>query len=529
MLALLVSIALRGLWSIVGCASAQTDFGRQHCPLPSSLPPPSSSLRNFSCAPPPMYALDYPSASNIALATSDSSSYLWLYPDPVLPDGIALVGIEPNPGPKGKAPKPAVVVVQAPAKKKKKKASGGGGGGSVGKSIGSKVGGWVGDLASKALMAITGFGDYKVTYNSLVNSNQVPQFSITDRKTLIRKREFVGTVTSPGSAFTTTPFLVNPTTPLFPWLSELAPSFEQFRIHGMIVDFVSTSATAVSSTNTALGSVIIATQYNTLAPAFASQQQMENYEFCTSCAPSCSMIHPLECAPGLTTIPELYVDINYGGDIRFGALGVVVVATVGQQAASVVGELWVSYDIELLKPKVLSGTPTGGFAYSLFTNRSSGDLNNPFGGLAAEATARGPFPNGSDLAVTFPSTVTASNNVIQFPYGTSGTYLVIMYGNGTSTTTAQTGPFQALNGLSIPNYFATGGTDHTANYTATPAIGTAATLWTFSFMVTMNPAYPLFGGLSSVANGLGPAVVVPQLVFPSSTSTRLFILPVSFI
>jgi len=478
-----------------------------------------------------MYALDYPSASNIALATSDSSSYLWLYPDPVLADGIALVGIESNPGPKGKAVKPAVVVVQAPAKKKKKKgpSGGGGGGGSVGRSIGSKIGGWVGDLASKALMAITGFGDYKVTYNSLVHANQVPQFSIADRRTLIRKREFVGLVTSPGSAFTTTPYLINPTSPLYPWLSEIAPSFEQFRIHGMIVDFVSTSATAVSSTNTALGSVIIATQYNTLAPAFASQQQMENYEFCTSCAPSCSMIHPIECAPGLTTIPELYVDINYGGDIRFGALGVVVVATVGQQAASTVGELWVSYDIELLKPKILSGSPSSGQAYSLFTNRSSGDLNNPFSGLAAEATARGPFPNGSDLATTFPSTVTASNNVIQFPYGTSGTYLVILTGAGTATTTTQAGPFQALNGLSIPNYFATSGTDHTSAYAVSPSIGTAATLWTFMFIVTMNPTYPLFGGLSSAPNGLGPAVVVPQLVFPSSLSTRLQILPVSFI
>jgi hypothetical protein len=147
--------------------------------------------------------------------------------------------------------------------------------------------------------------------------------------TKVCHREFVGLVTTPGAAFTISQFPINPKSPLFPWLSEIALSFEQFIVRGMVVEFKTTSATAIASTNTALGSVILATQYNVLAPAFSTQQQMEAYEFCTSTAPSISMIHPIECAPGLTSVPELYIDSSTG-DPRLENLGTVFLATVGQ-------------------------------------------------------------------------------------------------------------------------------------------------------------------------------------------------------
>jgi len=303
--------------------------------------------------------------------------------DPELISWLALVGIEPNPGPTKKMKKAVIVVpkktkgtikkVVEVVEKRRPPVKAASSGGSIGKSIGSSVGGWVGDMAQKAIMAITGFGDYTVRSNTLTNGGSPPQFAMGRHCTKVCHREFVGLVSSPGAAFTLTSYPLNPTSGLFPWLSEIALSYEQWTMRGMVVEFKTTSATAVSSTNTALGSVILATQYNVLAPAFVNQQQMEAYEFCTSCAPKDSMIHPIECAPGANSVPELFVDqpISSGtsfpgpGDPRLSNLGTVYIATVGQQAASVVGELWVSYEIDLIRPKLFSGIQNLGLTYRI--------------------------------------------------------------------------------------------------------------------------------------------------------------------
>lgn len=288
-------------------------------------------------------------------------------------------------------------------------------------SIGKRVGGWVGDMAQKAIMAITGFGDYQVRSNSLVDKlgsgKGVPQFQKGRHCTQVCHREFVALVSSPGAAFTVTNYQLNPSSNFFPWLSELALSFEQFAIRGAVVEFVSTSATAVASTNTALGSVIIATQYNVLAPAFATQQQMESYEYVTSCNPSQSMIHPIECDPSQNMIREFFVDQGFGGDPRLQVLGQTSVATVGQQAASVVGELWISYEIDLIRPKLFSGVANLGLSTHIVAPNGS-SLNvlatSPYNLLSAPANV------GSDLPMSF------AGNTITFPGFLSGFVLIVV-------------------------------------------------------------------------------------------------------
>lgn len=54
------------------------------------------------------------------------------------------------------------------------------------------------------------------------------------------------------------------------------------------------SADALNSVNTALGQVIMATDYNAANPPFGQKSEMENYEFGQSCKPSESQIHPIE-------------------------------------------------------------------------------------------------------------------------------------------------------------------------------------------------------------------------------------------
>ena len=64
---------------------------------------------------------------------------------------------------------------------------------------------------------------------------------------------------------------------------------------------------AVVTANGSLGSIILATEYNAGAPPFANKQAMENYEFAQSCKPSCSVLHPIECARSQSVLSELYV------------------------------------------------------------------------------------------------------------------------------------------------------------------------------------------------------------------------------
>jgi hypothetical protein len=189
-------------------------------------------------------------------------------------------------------------------------------------------------------------------------SGEVPAFGKTDNSTRIKHREFVTDITigaSPG-VFTNTSYVISPSNAsLFPWLSTLAQSYQQYRVHGMV--FVFKSTTSDYSAAGALGKIAMATNYNVRDSNFATMQELENAEFSVSGKPSLSRVHPIECAPNNGTPLVKYVrDSQYdasGGDDRFYDVGKFQFATQGLPAAtanSTIGELWVTYDIEFYKP-----------------------------------------------------------------------------------------------------------------------------------------------------------------------------------
>ena len=235
--------------------------------------------------------------------------------------------------------------------------------------MGGALGSVVGGGAQALVKRITGFGDYSVSKNSLMyNRDAVPEFSNrNERCTMITHREFISdirsgpTLVGSGTAFHLDTYRINPTvSETFPWLSSIAECYEQYVVQGMIFEFKTTSATAVSSANTALGTVVLSTQYNSLSPDFTSKQQMENYEFSQSTVPSASVLHPIECDPAQTQcggIFNMYIPGSDPGDVRLYDIGRFNIATVGMQAANtVIGELWVSYKICLLKPRITGVT-----------------------------------------------------------------------------------------------------------------------------------------------------------------------------
>jgi len=240
--------------------------------------------------------------------------------------------------------------------------------------LGSDLGRNLGDSAHRAFKAITGYGDYKVKSNTLATDTGAPIFKPQDRIMHIRHREFVGDIKSGGSGtpslFDSRTFPIHPSnSTLFPWLSTIAKNFQQYRFRGLIFSFESKSGNATGS-NTSLGTVIMSTDYNVKpgyisvtggggnAIPFRTKQEMEAHEFSTSTVPSQNMIHPVECAPSEQILQHLSVWNKQIGtteieDVKFYIHGVMQLSTVGMpNNGTNLGELWVSYDIELLKARI---------------------------------------------------------------------------------------------------------------------------------------------------------------------------------
>lgn len=236
-----------------------------------------------------------------------------------------------------------------------------------GQQLGGEAGAWLGEklggLAHGIIgSAISGLGDYTVKKNTLL-APEVPTIindSVKGGITFRHKEYLRDIITSPTpGAFNLDSFLINPgNEKTFGWLSQIAPNFEQYSLEGMIFEFRSMSADALNSTNTALGSVIMATNYDAIDTNFTTKGQMENYEWGMSCKPSSNMLHPIECAPRQSFNSELYVlngPVPAGSDARLYHWGNMQIATTGFQGASVnIGELWVTYQVRLLKPKIFT-------------------------------------------------------------------------------------------------------------------------------------------------------------------------------
>lgn len=249
--------------------------------------------------------------------------------------------------------------------------------------IGNMVGSALGQGAHAIVKTITGHGDYTISENALVyNKDAVPQFtSDNPRCTVLTHSEFVKDVRG-STNFAIDSFDINAANPsLFPWLSQIARNYEQVVWQGLVFQFKTTCATAVSSTNTAMGTVVMATQYDVLSDAFVNKQQMENYEFSQSAIPSQSLMHAIECDPKLTSNNGLfYIDNasnnNTNADPRLYNIGKFNIATVGMQAAATIGELWVSYKVCLMKPRQIGNN---NMSDQWILDVTDLDNTNPFG------------------------------------------------------------------------------------------------------------------------------------------------------
>jgi hypothetical protein len=209
---------------------------------------------------------------------------------------------------------------------------------------------------------VTGYGAYKSGRGNKLFAGNPPTVQNSSSGFIIRHREYIQDMVS-SQAFAGFAFPINPGLPsCFPWLSTVAQNFEEWVPRGIIFEFKTMSSDAVvsSNANAGLGTVIMATEYNPYNGNFANKQQMENYEFAQSCKPSCSIIHAVECSKKQNPMGSYFVRtqaVPSTQDQRLYDIGVFQIASQGMQgsAAVAIGEIWVSYEIELRKPRIPVG------------------------------------------------------------------------------------------------------------------------------------------------------------------------------
>lgn len=364
-------------------------------------------------------------------------------------------------------------------------------------TLGSALAGPLGSVGGNVLAKIAGFGSYTVKKNSLIDEGQSPaRMHSSTANTRIRHREYITDIVSSSSAntFLLQNYNINPgLASTFPWLSAIAQQYQEWVPLGIVFEFKTLSADAIaSSTNNTLGGIIMSTNYNSASSNFSNKQSMDNTEYTTSDKPSNSFYHAIECAPHANVLPELYIRslaVPSGQDQKTYDLGNFQIASFGIQGTSVVlGELWVSYDIELRKP-----ISTAAAGLDVLTDHyRTGSVTNsaPLGTTSA-------LQAGSSLGTT----ITTTGTVLNFPnYLQEGSYIVYVVWKGSSTASLAVPSLTPTN-CTISNYFTNG----TVSQVAVPNTATYTAL-TFTFVVNLT------GLTASVAFGTGGTL-------PSSVSS----------
>jgi len=376
------------------------------------------------------------------------------------------------------------------------------GGGAAGGLLASRLGFPAGkgnalgrDLGAK-LSRLIGTGDYNIANETAVNSlikarNPNPNLSFGGSfdEVRIRHREFIADVATGGIAgqFNNTVFPINPgLASTFPYLAAIAQNFEEYRFNGMVFEFVSTASSYLSASS--MGSVIMSMEYNANAPAFTNKSQMENSDMAISCRLDKCMMYGVEC----NEFPQNAYMTRYSAATPLSTYdcGSFQIATApGSTVATstVIGELWVAYDVVLRRPRIsparfgyfhgtcvcnVSTTGANVFASSAstgtFVNKSA------FGNLSASYMNTTPAPsvqlidvnNGDCLLVTLAAKATyASEMYFRTPTVTSGLTIQPIYNGGSSTdTSAVAKSNQTQTGCTLM-YLVTGATGSTQTIT----------------------------------------------------------------
>lgn len=276
---------------------------------------------------------------------------------------------------------------------------------------------------------IRGNGDYSVS-NSLVKGvARAPSFKNAKDSLVYKAREYVGNVTSSAtaSAFSNVSYSINPgLAASFPFLSGIAQNFELYAFDGLVYEYV--PACTDSNTTMATGTIVLSYDADPSDIAPLSKQLAEASEGAISSKVTIPMLMGVECKRSENVNALHYVRsgvITDVSDLRGADLGNLNVSVVGVPEASIVlGELWVTYNIKLLRKQNAVRGGTDSFTATTYNTTSM-------------------FGSARSMAVGSNTGCTMAGAVITFPDAAAGSRFLLTYSAASSA---------ALTGTFAPTY-----------------------------------------------------------------------------
>jgi len=279
-------------------------------------------------------------------------------------------------------PKPAAL--KAPKKQKSKNAPVVMQKAAVSPGFSQEVGNYVG-TGIGLLGRFLGFGAYTVKKNSIVGAGgSIPSMHSTRDSIIVRHREYVGDILS-STSFTSNAISLNPgLTSSYPWLSKIASAFQQYKLLGLVVEYIP-EVSEIAANEISLGFVCLAADYRADLPSYPSLNQALESEFAVSGKPNVPLVLAVECDPRQSAYNSWFVrtgPVPTGEDVKiFDFANVNVLVGNNQTGSIVLGQLWYSYEIELLRPTSFLDPPAIEFFLHLTSN------------VPVSANPVGPSPN----------------------------------------------------------------------------------------------------------------------------------------
>jgi len=356
------------------------------------------------------------------------------------------------------------------------------GGKVFGSSLGAKISKLIGSGDYSSNVAVN---DLIIPYKTCASSSFATG---TDELVRVRRREFLGDILSSSTAgqFTNYAYPINAgLRNTFPFLSQIAGNFEEYCFDGLVFEFISSASPYI--TGSALGTMIMAMEYNSSSPSYSSKFSMENSAHAISERLDRNMAYGVECKAGsnaqncyytrstTSTLPITTTDL--------GKFQIAVAPSATVPTSTVLGELWVTYDVALKRPIISSASGT----YHLYA-----------GGIAAA----GPVGTTVVTQSNFGNIIFLRASTTQLVFTAEPGDLFIMSANWSGTTPQLitqplitfTGavPFNAFTGdsVSVLNSPPTGGT-----VTSNSCNGTVA------FQATSQTGTITFGGAGTLPTG----------------------------
>jgi len=292
---------------------------------------------------------------------------------------------------------------------------------SLGDSASSMIPG--GDLfagGAEQLAKAVGWGSYQISQpGAPAAAMQVGTFSQGDVESInIQSREFLGAING-SSPFQLSTLVINPgLLQTFPQLSKLAMHYEQYRFNGLIFWFHSTSGESTNSADTAIGELMMGNQPDSTAQNPINKQQLVRLGSAKQAKPSLDQLHGVECAGAPMKLIRHGDPVESTQDAMQFDFGKFHLAVEGCNAAVTrIGELWVTYDIDLIRSRDSKGQETASYR----ADWANGSQTNLFS-LTAPAVKYQSLP------------LTVLNNTVTFPqFVCDGDYAIQLILLGTAT------------------------------------------------------------------------------------------------